>query len=87
MAPCRETRDEIGSPLAAISRAAGKGSNVHLRCQAAVLTGILTVCCLTPADFGSVIFKTPLAKSVFTVLGSGSNGKVIERVNLPNVRS
>lgn len=51
------------------------------------LTGIFTVCCLMAADFGSVIFSTPLEKSVFTDLGSGPNGSVIERENLPNVRS
>lgn len=51
------------------------------------LTGIFTVCCLMAADLGSVIFSTPLEKSVFTDLGSGPNGRVIERENLPNVRS
>jgi len=55
--------------------------------QAAAFTGILTVCSFTLADFGRVIFSTPLAKFVFTVLASGSNGKVIERANLPKVRS
>jgi hypothetical protein len=51
------------------------------------LTGIFTVFCLIAADLGNVIFKIPLEKSVFTDLGSGSNGRVIERANLPNVRS
>ena len=42
---------------------------------------------LASALLGSVIFSMPLEKSVFTDLGSGSNGRVIERANLPNVRS
>jgi hypothetical protein len=37
------------------------------------LTGIFTVCCLMAADFGSVIFITPLEKSIFTDLGPGPN--------------
>ena len=73
--------------LASIFARGPRGDNAHPWCQAAALTGIFTVCCLTTADFSSVIFKTPLAKNVFAVLGSGSNGKVMERANLPNVRS
>jgi len=55
-------------------------------CQAIDFTGIFTECCL-PADLGKVILSTPLEKSVFTVFGSGSNGRVIDRANLPKLRS
>ena len=61
--------------------------DMSLQCIPADFTGIFTVFCLMAADLGSVIFSTPLEKSVFTVLGSGPNGRVIERENLPNVRS
>ena len=61
--------------------------NTSLQLRPFDLNGIFTVCCLPPDDLGSVIFSTPWEKSVFTDLGSGPNGRVIERENLPNVRS
>lgn len=74
------------APGAALTRV-GRDDDAFRRCQAAAFTGILTVCSFTLADLGRVIFSTPLAKCVFTVLGSGSKGRVIERANLPKVRS
>src|SRR5579871_3490992 len=73
-------------PHAVIWRAPGLDRRHVLQCRPADFTGIFTAFCLIAAAFGSVIFNMPLEKSVFTDLGSGSNGRVIERANLPNVR-
>jgi hypothetical protein len=54
---------------------------------AAVFTGILAHSAGIPPGFWIEMCNTPLSKLAVTSLGSTSNGKVTERVNLPQERS